>query len=245
MAGGKKGAKVGGSAGGFRIDASEFVAFCNKLADKMDASFGKIISHEVLKVLGTAAEKTKRTTLAKAGGKYNPGSRNFKGWVRMNGKFYYVGPSRDGKQGFRYSDSMWNRLMARLAMNRKRAEARVGLSQTPYYRAAHLLKLSGRSSAFDSRAKTPYTDAGGMGKDGEASPIWSKTITASKNLKGSKPYMKFQISSTNTFNPFIQGKGALQSALNGRERYFEHAVTDGWKATAKKVASVYPGIKVK
>lgn len=244
MAGGKKGASVGGSAGGFRIDATEFVAFCNKLANKMDTAFGEVISHEMKKALGTAGKKTKRTTIAKAGGKFNPGSKFFKGWVRLNGKFHYVGPTRDGKRGFRYSPSMWNQLMARLAAERKRAEARVGLSQAVYYRAADLLKLKGRSSEFSDRIRKPYTNAGGMGSDGAASPIWSKTITASKKLRGKKPFMTTTISSTNTFNPFIKGAGVLQSALNGREGYFDSAVTDTWQATAKDVAKVYKGIKV-
>lgn len=236
---------VGGTAGGTQIDTTGFVEFCRKLANQMDATFPKVLNHEMMKVLGTAAKKTLRTTVDKAGGKYNPGSKFFKGWVRMNNKFYYVGKSVGGKTGFKYSPSMWTKLQARLKANRKRAETRVALSKASYYRVAALLKLPRYSKAFEGRVRTPYVQSGGLGKSGGNSPIWARTISASKNLRSNDPVMKFSISSTNTFNPFTKGAGALQSALNGRAKHFEHAIADGWEATASDLAKHYKGIEVR
>ena len=72
-------AKMQATEGGFRLDMGEYNEFLKKLAKATGASWGDVVEHETLKVLQTASAKTKRSTAAKAGGKFNPTSRNFKG----------------------------------------------------------------------------------------------------------------------------------------------------------------------
>lgn len=238
--------RVSGQTGGFRLDTSQFTKFVKKLSEETGASWAKVLEHETLKALQTAAEKVGSSTLAKSGGKFNPGSKYFKGWVRMNGKFYYVGPTANGKTAFKYSASMWSQLMRRLAANRKRAETRVTLSRAAFYRAAALLKLKRYSAGWnDGRIKGAYNKSGGMGSAGRNSPVWARTISAKKNLRGPKQTCTFKIDSTNTFNPTTKGAGKLQSALNGRERFFKYAVEKDWRKRTDALARAYPGIDVK
>lgn len=231
-----------------RIDATGFYKYLRELEQKLrpPVRISKIMQSETLSVLKKAAEKTKRTTKAKAGGKYNPASKFYKGWVTLNGRKYYCGPSRNGLKGFRYSDALWNRLMARMAQNRKRAETRVGLSLAVFYRVAADLKLPRYSSGWDDSQviRTSYLRSGGMGSAAKSGPVWGtrKVAQTKRDLRGKNPKLEFSITSTNTFNPFTKGRGALQASLNGRRKYFERNVKEGVFDTTKDIARAYPGI---
>lgn len=233
-----------------RVDSRKFIAFCKKLQRvfRPPTSLGKVIEGETLALLKGAARRTKKTTKARAGGKYNPGSRFFKGWVKMNGKKYYCGPTRQGLKGFRYSDAMWSQLQRRLAQNRERAETRVGLSKAVYYRVAADLSLRRYSSGWqDSEAiKRSYLQAGGMGSPAKSGPIWGtrRVATSSKNLRGNNPKLSFSITSSNSMNPFTGGSGAVSSAVAARERNFENAMKRDCFRTAKRTAGFFPNIKV-
>ena len=168
----------------------------------------------------------------------------------MNGKKYYCGPAKNGLKGFKYSDAMWGQLQARLKMNRKRAETRVGLSKAVYYRVAADMKLRGYSSGWgkdEAFIKTSYLQSGGMGKPAKSGPVWGtrKIATSSKKLRGKHPTMMFTITSTNTINPFTGGATAVKRAVAARGKYFEIAMEKGAFDTAKKTAKFYPNIKVK
>ena len=235
--------------GGFRIDTKDFKTFLRRLEKEVAEPLGQVIEHETLKVLQKAAIDVKRTTKAKAGGKFNPTSKFFKGWVRMNNKFYYVGPGGKGKKGFKYSPSMWSKLMKRLAAYRKRAETRVALSKAVFYRTAAELKLKRYGSGWDeqSELERSYKKSGGMGKAAIRGPIWSsqKVVSTTKNLRGNKPKLSFKINSTNTFNPTTQGAGKVQKAMNGRVKFFEKSVLEATVSKAKAIAHSYKGLTVK
>ena len=232
-----------------KIDAKPFIKFCEHLKNSLptDMTFGEVFEQETLSALRTCARKIKRTTVAKAGGKYNPRSKHFKGWVRMNGKFYYVGPTQGGNEGFRYSNSMWNKLMARMKTLRERAETRVALSKASFFLAAKKLNLRGYSKGWpdDAHIKSAMNKSGGIGSAGRDSPIWSKVANGKKNLKGKNPQLEFTISSTNTFNPFTGDTGIVESSFRGRQKNFETAVKKGMMESTKKIAKQYPNIKVK
>ena len=232
-----------------KVDARPFMRFCDHLENALptDMTFGEIFEQETLSVLRTCAGKIKRTTIAKAGGKYNPRSRHFKGWVRMNGKFYYVGPTKGGNEGFRYSNSMWNKLMTRMKRLRERAETRVGLSKAAFFLTAKKLALRGYSKGWPDSAviQTSMNKSGGMGSAGRDAPIWSNVATGSKNLRGKNPTLRFTISSTNTFNPFTGDTGIVESSFRGRQKYFERSVKKGMMESTEKIAKQYPNIKVK
>jgi len=233
--------------GGFRMDTGPFMAYLKNLSTKANSPLGDTIEVEVVKVLQSAAKKTGRTTIDRAGGKFNPQSKFFKGWVRMNGKFYYVGKTQGGKKGFRYSPSMWARLLKRLAALRKRAETRVALSKAAYYGVGAFLKLRRFSTGWgrdEGKLKEAYSKSGGLGVAASRGPKWSKTYTGKKNLRGNHPSISFTISSTNTFNPFTKGAGAVQKAMNGRMRYYEEAVGSRWHSVAKAIAAAYPHLKI-
>ena len=233
------------------IDAAPFIKFCTELQKKLPTSntFGEVFEAETLSVLQTCARKIKRSSKAKAGGKFNPRSRNFSGWVRMNGKFYWVKPTSNGNKGRRYSDAMWNKLMNRLKQVRKRAEARVGLSKALFYRVAKELRLRryGQGWPDDKYIDSALNDSGGIGSPARSGPVWSRkrVCTTAKNLKAKSPYLKFTISSTNTFNPFTGGTGIVMSSFRGREKYFEKGVKHGIMDDTKKIAEHYPKIDIK
>lgn len=229
------------------MDAKPFLEFVKKLAKETGVAFGEVMEHETLKAMQMSARRVGRTTVSKAGGKFNPSSTHFKGWVRMNGKFYYVGKSQGGKTGFKYSSSMWAQLMKRLAANRKRAETRVALSKAVFYAVSAKLKLKRYSMGWEepSRIKEPYNKAGGMGKPGRIGPIWTRTFKAKKYLKGDKKKISIDINSRNTFNPFTKGAGKVQAALNGRIKFFERAVAKDWRKRAAALATAYPNLDVK
>lgn len=237
----------GAGGGGSQLDAKPFFEFVKKLAKDTGAAFGEVMEHETLKALQMSARRVGRTSVSKAGGKFNPTSTHFKGWVRMNGKFYYVGPTANGKKGFRYSNSMWAQLMKRLAANRKRAETRVALSKAIFYAVSAQLKLKRYSVGWDesSRITKPYSSAGGMGKPGRSGPIWTRTFKARKYLKGDKKKISIDISSRNTFNPFTKGAGKVQAAFNGRAKYYERAVLKNWRKRSAALAAAYPELDVK
>ena len=249
---GKKSSPTGISLQGspVTLDADKFLKFCKRLQKELvpPKSLAEVFEGETLAVLKATSKKVKRTTLANAGGPYNLRSKKFKGWVRMNGKFHYVGKSTGKYFGFRYSDSMWNALMKRMKQLRDRAEARVGLSKAVFYRVAKDLRLSryGSGWADSSVIKTAMTKSGGLGSPAASGPVWGtrKVATTSKNLRGNTPKIKFTINSTNTFNPFTKGMGKLQGSFNGREKYFEKGVEHGMMKDTKKIAAHYPNIYV-
>lgn len=234
-----------------KLDARLFLKFIKELKKKLTPpkSLGDVFQGETLAVLRATSNKVKRTTKSRAGGPFNPRSSNFKGWVRMNGKFHYVGKTGKGNTGFRYSDSMWNKLMARMKKLRERAETRVGLSKAVFYRVAKELKLKRYGSGWSDSAviKDSLNKSGGMGSPAKSGPIWGtrQVATTKRNLRGNNPELSFTISSTNTFNPFTGGAGKLQGSFNGRKKYFEKGVEAGMMKDSKKIASHYPAIYVK
>jgi hypothetical protein len=234
-----------------KIHAQKFFEFCKKLQAEFDppVSLGRVMEGEVLSILKGASRRTRRTTFAKAGGKYNPSSKFYKGWVKMNGKKYYCGPTKNGLIGFRYSDAKWAQLQKRLKANRKRAETRVGLSKAVYYRVAHDLKLRRYSSGWEDETpiRDSYLKSGGMGSSGKKGPIWGtkQVAMSTKRLKGNKPLIIFNIQSTNTLNPFTRGVGALKGAIYARQKYFELAMEKGFTKGARNIAKHFPNIVVK
>ena len=233
------------------IDASKFIKFCSELQKKLptDDSFAEVFEQETLSVLRTCAKKLKRTTLAKAGGKFNPRSQFFKGWVRMNGKFYYCGPTKGNKKGAKYSASMWNKLQARMKQLRERAETRVGLSKAIFFRVAKELKMRRYSTGWPdaSLIKSAMNKSGGIGSAARNGPIWSTKAVAStkRNLRSKNPSFEFTISSTNSFNPTTGGTGIVESSFRGREKYFEKAVKHGMMKSTEEIAKKYPNINIK
>jgi len=233
-----------------KIDAKPFIKFCEELASKLPTSMSVIdvFEQETMSVLRTCGKKIKRSSKAKAGGKFNPRSRNFTGWVRMNGKMYYVGPTKGKYKGFKYSPSMWNKLQDRMKAVRKRAETRVGLSKAVFYRVGRLLKLDGYGSGWSDSGeiKTALEKSGGIGSSGRSGPIWSskKVSSTKKNLKGKNPTLQFTISSTNTFNPTTGNTGVVQSSFRGRVKYFEEGVKNGLLESTENIARNYPNIKI-
>lgn len=212
-------------------------------------TMGKLIEGETLAVLKGASSRTKRTTKSRAGGKYNPASKFFKGWVKLNGKKYYCGPTKNGLTGFRYGNALWAQLQKRLKENRKRAETRVGLSKAVYYRVGADLKLRGYGNGWQQAKaiKTSYLESGGMGSAAKSGPVWgtNKVAKSSKKLRGNSPTITFSITSTNTVNPFTGGRTAIQKAMKARQKNFEIAVLKGAFESTKMLAGFYPNIKVK
>lgn len=233
------------------IDASKFLKFCDELQKKLptDDSFAEVFEQETLSVLRTCAKKLKRTTLAKAGGKFNPRSKNFKGWVRMNGKFYWCGATKGKYKGAKYSPSMWNKLQARMKQLRERAETRVGLSKAIFFRVAKELKMRRYSTGWSDseHIKSAMNKSGGIGSAARNGPIWSTKAVAStqRNLRSKNPSFQFTISSTNSFNPFTGGTGIVESSFKGREKYFEKAVKHGMMKSTEEIAKKYPNINIK
>ena len=237
---------LSGKAGGFRLDTRLWNKFTRKLAAELGIPLKSVIESEALKVFQLSAKTVGRTTKAAAGGKFNPSSAKFKGWVRLNGKFYYVGSGQGGKTPMKYSASMWGRLMARLAAMRKRAETRVGLSKAVFYRLAVDLKLKGRSSGWADRSflLSSYGKSGGMGKAAKSGPIWGtkKVASSTRSLRGKSPFIKFTVSSTNTFNSFTKGEGKVQAALKKRGASFEKTVLEETVKSANAIARKFPKI---
>jgi len=234
-----------------KIDIVPFMAFVEKLRQTLptDMTYGEVLEAETLAVLQTSAKKIKRTTKARAGGKYNLRSKSFNGWVPMNGKFYYVSKTGKGKQGRIYSDSMWNKLMQRMNRLRKRAETRVGLSKAVFYRVAKDLKLNRYGTGWGDEGiiKEALYKSGGLGKAAIKGPIWGtrKVATVRKRLRNKNPSLEFTISSTNTFNPFTGGVGVVENAFSNREKYFEMGVKNGLLESTANIAKNYPKIDLR
>lgn len=250
---GSLGGKGGRAGSQVRIDAKPFLKYLKKLQKKFrpPTTLARVMEGEFLSVLkgATSRSRMKRASLLTAGGKYNPGSRHFKGWVSMNGKKYYVGPTRNGLTGFRYSDSMWNKLQARLKANRKRAETRVGLAKAVFYRVAADLNLRRYSQGWQDAdvIKSSYLKSGGLGKSGKDGPVWStsRVATSKKDLRGNNPEITFSITSTNTYNPFTKAKGNVESAMRARQKAYWVAIEKGAFKDSKLLAGFFPNIVVK
>jgi hypothetical protein len=234
-----------------KIDARKFMSFLKKLHKEFrpPVSLGKVIEGEILAVLKGSSTRTKRTTKARAGGKYNPTSKFYKGWVKLNGKKYYCGPTKNGLRGFRYGNALWAQLQKRLKENRKRAETRVGLSKAVYYRVAADLSLKRYGNGWQQSAaiKTSYLKSGGLGSPAKSGPVWGtrKVAKTTKSLRGNNPKISFSITSTNTINPFTGGAGAVKAAMGARQKNFQVAMEKGAFKSTKMLAGFYPNIKVK
>ena len=255
MAGMKKikGAKGEGQ---WDLDTSKFDKMIKKLMSehRPPLSFKDTLDSEALRVLQSAATKTKRSNINRIKGRYNPAKPTYIPFVRVDGKLYHTRNN--------YNHALWNRIQKRLEFYKKRALDRVGLSKSIFYAIAKdSLKLPGY--AFNWGADSKYikrgymiqkragkgsggakTDSKGSSRKGAPSVSWDKSQKGSKGIDPSNYVIKFEANTLNTLNPFAKGVAAIQSAINGRVSLFNRAVKKKWFDDLKKLERNYPGIYV-
>lgn len=245
----------GSAAGQWTLDAKLFNQMVHELGKQFEPPVGmlEVLEAEVLSVLQLAAKKTKRVKLTKVKGKYNPGSKHYNKYVRIDGRLYPTKPT-----GRKYSASFQSRIARRMKFYKERAMDRVGLSKALYYKIAKDdLKLKGYNRHWHEFSMIQRSYNAQYGKKGSAlrsrgrgvsdpprSKSWKDSSKGAKNVKPESLMMHFSADTLNTLNPFTKGMGAFQSALNGRVGQFNLGMRRGFFDDSKWVAERYPNVKV-
>ncbi|MBQ94861.1 MAG: hypothetical protein CL510_03385 [Actinobacteria bacterium] len=251
--------KFGSTAGQWRLDASKFNSMLHDLAMMFDPpeEFAKIVRAETLSVLQLAAKKTKRVKLPKLKGRYNPNSKYYIKFVKINGRLYPTKPKRELFTR-KWSPSMQGKIDRRMRFYKKRAFDRVNLSKAIFYKIAKDdLRLPGAdrnwaefdliqraySTQINARGRAPRSTGKGR-SDPSPSKSWKDSSEGGESFGGIGFTIKFSADTLNTLNPFTKGMAAFQSAINGRVGLFKKGIGKGFFDDAKWVAGNYPNVKV-
>ena len=245
-----------GGQGNWELDSEKFDKMIKQLmaAHRPPLSFKDTLDSEALRVLQSAATKTKRSNINRIKGRYNPAKPSYIPFVKIDGKLYHT---RN-----RYSNAMWSRIQNRLAYYKQRALDRVGLSKAIFYAIAKdSLKLPGygRNWGADSKyiekayqvqkragkgAGGAKTDSKGNSKSAAPSTSWVRSQKGSKGIDPDNYVIKFEANTLNTLNPYAKGVAATQSAINGRVSTFNRAIKKNWFDDLKKLERNYPAVYV-
>ena len=252
----------GSAAGNWTVDAKLFLDMCEQLAKTLvpPVSVGDVFEAEVLSTLQLAAKKTKRATLTKVKGRYNPNSKHYNKYVKINGRLYptKVKAKRvNGKFAKGYSAGFQARINRRMKFYATRALDRLGLSKSIYYKIAKDdLKLKGYDRNWHESSMIKRSYEAQQGKKGDASrskgkgvdvpppsKSWSKSAAGWKMKHNEALVIKFTADTFNTLNPYTKGMGAFQKALNGRAGQFKLGMRRGFFDQSKWVSERYPNVK--
>lgn len=260
--------KFGSSPGAWELDSRQFDKMLKELVSKFNPpkSFEDVLTAEALSVLQGAARKTKRSSINKVKARFNPSKESYIPMVRIDGRLVSTRvlkgqSSRDKSTGqfVKPGGSMGARIQKRVDTIKERALNRVGLSRAIFYAIANdSLKLPGGNrnwgadqkyivKAYETQ-KEAGKGSGGGGSSKRHKPFnksWLRSQTGSKGVEGPNGYViKFTADTGNTFNPFVKGVAAVQSAINGRVGLFKRGVKNDWFNDLKFIEKNYPNFRV-
>jgi hypothetical protein len=201
-----------------QIDTRAFNSMCRELAKKADVPDEMVLVAEVGKVLEKAIEYTPSASRSKIQSRSDNAQ-----FTTYQGRVYYLLN--------RYPEALWGNITAmRKADLRARLRA-VGLSKKSWVDIAAALGI---------RVKAPSYARNAVARTGRT---YQNVKTMISRQKGKLTIGIFNSQPT-VNSPFVNGRRALQAAIDGRVKFF---ITQNALKTfddAAKIAKKYPGIKV-
>lgn len=207
------------------IDTRNFNAAVRELKKLSGVSFRSVIRSEVEAVLSRAIKKTKAASATKIRYHYT-NEKRANGKPRMlelNGKTYSLDRH--------YPDALWHQIVAFEQARMKEALRRRGLAKQSWLVMARRLGLSPRDVPG-------YVESASV--NGEP---YNQRVEASEKADG--PRYGIEITNGMLVVSKIGGRGALQSAINGRVGYFHRNVRLGVFSKVASMAKAYPGMSIR
>jgi hypothetical protein len=201
-----------------KIDTRAFNSMCRELAKKANVPDEVALVAEVGKVLEKAIEYTPSASR----GKIQSRSDNAQ-FTTYNGRVYYLFN--------RYPDPLWGGIVARRKADLTARLRAIGLSKKSWIDIAAALGI---------RVKAPSYARNAVARTGKA---YQDVKTEISRQRGKLTIGIFNSQPT-VNSPFVNGRRALQAAIDGRGKFFFGQMALKTFDDAAKIAKKYPGIKV-
>ena len=201
-----------------QIDTRAFNSMCRELAKKANVPDETVLVAEVGKVLEKAIEYTPSATRSKIQSRYDNAQ-----FTTYHGKIYYLLN--------RYPDAVWGGITARRKTDLIARLRAIGLSKKSWIDIAAALGI---------RVKAPSYARNAIARTGRTYQNVKTTISRQKG----KLTIGIFNSQPTVNSPFVNGRRALQAAIDGRVKYFIGQMALKTFDDAAKIAKKYPGIRV-
>lgn len=224
-----------------QVNTQGFEAACLALAKISGRSIEDVVNSELGKVIDRTIELTPAAQVNKLRARFesaeftaqprdlyqpvSPGGKRHRSVAHLTakGKLLY-------KLNNRYPNVLWSRIEKRRAESLRRQIGAIGLARKSWWNIAKALGLPVKGGRFVSAVAT-------TGKE------YPENISASRSVRETDVSIAF-INAQPTVNA-IGGARALQTAINGRVKYFLFSLQKGAFNSLDKMARQYPGLKLK
>ena len=230
----------------FTINVTKFNGMCRELSGLTATRFERVVLFEAGRVIENASKNTVAASVVKIKSYYE--ARKF---TTQPADLYTPGASWDGRGqgkylfgttrrvvngsviyylGNRYPNDLWELLVGdRVSRVTKAIKAR-GLSKGSWYRLAKTFGVPINVPAY---AKNAIAHTGRTYDD----------VSSSRRGSGGAFSLHVINAQPTVQTPGAKGRGALQSAISGRVKYFERNVSKKVFESAAAIAKRYPGMK--
>jgi hypothetical protein len=225
-----------------QVNTQGFEAACLALAKVSGRSMQETVESELAKVIDRTIEFTPSSTASRIRKTFDgqtftaqpstlyapqtsPG-RTVRSNARVSksGKLFYFLENR-------YPNALWTQIAQRRKESLQRKIAAIGLAKKSWWVIAKALGLPVKLGRF-ANAQSP---------DGRDHP---ENFSVSKSVRETDIAVAFINSQPTVTNPKVGGRRALQSAIDGRVKYFLTNVQLGVFKSMDNIAKRYPGLKL-
>lgn len=225
-----------------QVDTSGFEAACLALAKVTGKSMESVVTSELGRVLDQTISYTPSASKAKIDARFEAARftaqppdlytpRTKVGLKRRSQAHLYKGKLRYNLVENRYPDPLWQSIKVEREKSRKRKYGAIGLARKSWWDIAQRLGLPvSRNRVAKAIATT--------GKE------YPQDISVSKSVQETEIAVAF-INAQPTVNlPSVNGRRALQSAINNRVKAFLANLHLGVFKSMEQIAHQYPGLKL-
>lgn len=226
------------------VDTTAFLEMCDDLAGLTITPFQAVVDYEAARVIEKTIQRIPAASVSKIRGAHE--SAQF----TAQPETLYLPETKSGLRarsqarrlkgnkllynlGYRFPDKLWAGIeSARKRSLQLKLRAR-GLAKRSMWKIARMLGLQVRAPGFVTKAEP----SDGKNHDAE-------NLSVVKSTSGSRYGIAFENAQPTVNVPGLNVLGILQSAINGRVKYFQTNVKKKVFDSTAAIAKRYPGVKV-
>jgi hypothetical protein len=222
-----------------QVDTRQFNAMCHQLATLSAQKFDKVVVSEVKSVLSQTVKNTPAIKVGKTVSRHRTALYSAQPASMYLPKHSYKHGTRLTKNGYvtyylknRYPDALWSEISARRAARLRAVLAARGLAQKSWDQIAEKLGVTLDIPNYVRRA-TP-SDGGTY-----------DNVSARQEKSDRRILIEITNAQPTVNIPQVGGARALERAVKGRIKFFEQNANRAVFGDVKKIATAYPGFKMK
>lgn len=226
----------------YQVNIKGFETACRALSKISGRSMKDVVEAEVTKILDRTIDYTRQSTPNKIKNRFNTAQFSFQP------PGLYAPKTREGvlararatrsKNGDllyylqnRYPTALWHQIESRRQKSLQKKLKAIGLAKKSWWNIGRLLQLPVKAGRFINAIAT-------TGRD------YPEDIQVKKSVNEGEIAIGFINAQPTVQLPSVAGGRALQSAVNGRVKYFTTNVKKGVFDSLKNIARAYPGLKL-